>query len=140
MPQAVRDVMSGDPVTVDAMATVADAAEAMRDHDIGAVVVRSDGVVRGILTDRDIVVRAVADRRNPEAVRVKDVCSTEQLATAGPDEPVEQVIQAMRAKGIRRVPVVDGDQPVGIVSLGDLAVERDEGAALGEISAALPNR
>lgn len=139
MTQTVREVMTSDPVSVDAAATVADAAQAMRDNDIGAVIVRDDGRVCGVLTDRDITVRAVAERRNPEAVRVRDVCS-QQLATIAPDDPADEVVQTMRAKGIRRMPVVEGDKPIGIVSLGDLAVARDEGSALGEISAADPNR
>jgi CBS domain-containing protein len=91
------------------------------------------------LTDRDVVVRAVAEGRDPKSIKVGEIVS-EDVATVTPDEPVDKVVSLMREKAIRRVPVVDGGRPVGIVSLGDLAVERDSKSALADISAAEPNR
>ena|SRR3712207_3425357 len=138
MARLIRDVMTKDPRTVDAGATAREAAELMRRHDVGAVLVTSGDTLAGILTDRDIVVRAVAEGRDPGAVPVSEIL-TGQPETVSPDDPVEEAIRDMRSRGIRRVPVVEGGRPVGILSLGDLAVERDTDSALAEISAQDPN-
>lgn len=135
----VQEIMTHDPVTVDVSATLVDVARRMRDHDIGAVVVTENHKVRGILTDRDIVVRAVAGGREPAQVRVQDVRSAD-LVTLNPKDTVDSAAEAMRRHDVRRLPVVDGDRAVGIVSIGDLAVERDPESALADISAASPNR
>ena len=95
--------------------------------------------MRGILTDRDIVVRAVADGLDVTATHAGDVVSRE-LVLLSPEDTVERAISLMREHAVRRIPVVDGDRPVGIVSIGDLALERDQESALAEISAAPPNR
>ena len=139
MAQMIREVMSSRPVTVEDSATVFDAARAMRDEDIGVVIVVNHGSIRGVLTDRDVVVRAVAEGRDPKSIKVGEIVS-EDVATVTPDEPVDKVVSLMREKAIRRVPVVDGGRPVGVVSIGDLAVERDSKSALADISAAEPNR
>ena len=139
MAQMVRDVMSPRPVTVQDSATVFDAARAMRDANIGDVIVVKSGSVCGIVTDRDIVVRAVAEGRDPKSVKVGEICSAE-IVTVTPDDPVDKVVSLMREKAIRRVPVVEGGRPVGVISLGDLAKEKDENSALAEISSARPNR
>src|SRR3982074_3257522 len=139
MAQMIREVMSSRPVTVEDSATVFDAARAMRDEDIGVVIVVNHGSIRGVLTDRDVVVRAGAEGRDPKSIKVGEIVS-EDVATVTPDEPVDKVISLMRQKAIRRVPVVDGGRPVGVVSIGDLAVERDSKSALADISAAEPNR
>jgi CBS domain-containing protein len=138
--QSVQELMTHDPVTLEASASIMDAARLMREHDTGAILATDDGgKVRGIVTDRDIVVRAVADGRDPASVRVDDICSG-QLVTLNPQDRVRTAVEAMRRHGVRRLPVVDGDRPVGIVSLGDLAIERDETSALADISAAAPNQ
>jgi CBS domain-containing protein len=111
----------------------------MRDANIGDVIVLQDDQICGILTDRDIVVRAVAEGREPATTKVADICSQE-LTTVSPTDEVEEAVRLMREKAIRRLPVVEGGKPVGIVSIGDLAVERDPHSALGRISAAPPNR
>jgi CBS domain-containing protein len=139
MAQMIREVMSSRPVTLEDSASVFDAARAMRDEDIGVVIVVNHGSIRGVLTDRDVVVRAVAEGRDPKSIKVGEIVS-EDVATVTPDEPVDKVVSLMRQKAIRRVPVVDGGRPVGVVSLGDLAVERDSKSALADISAAEPNR
>jgi CBS domain-containing protein len=139
MAQTIRDVMTPNPTTVPAKATVVEAARTMREADIGDVLVTENGgKLRGILTDRDIVVRVLADGLDPASTPVEDI-SSEVLVTVSPLDPVDAAIRLMREKAIRRLPVVDGDRPVGIVSLGDLAVERDPKSVLGEISAAPPN-
>ena len=135
----VQEIMTHDPVTVDVAATIVDVARQMREHDIGAVIVTEADKVRGILSDRDIVVRAVADGRDPHQVRVQDVRSAD-LVTLNPQDTLDSAVEAMRRHDVRRLPVVDGEQPVGILSIGDLAVDRDPESALADISAASPNR
>lgn len=139
MAEQVRDVMTPDPACVSATDTADKAAQLMRDRDVGSIVVTEDaGSVAGIVTDRDIVVRAVADGKNPAEVKVSEVASGNPT-TLSADESIGDAIQRMRQENIRRLPVVDGDQPVGIVSLGDLAKEQDPDSVLGDISAAPPN-
>jgi CBS domain-containing protein len=139
MDQSIRDVMTSNPACVGADSSVLDAARLMRDKDIGDVVVIENNRLCGILTDRDIVVRALAQGADPARTRAGDICSRE-LTTVAPTASAGQVVQMMRSKAIRRMPVVeDGGRVVGIVSIGDLAVERDRRSALGEISAAPPN-
>ena len=139
MPDRISDVMTADPVAMTNDATLADAAVAMRDRDIGDVVVtKSDGTVCGVVTDRDIVVRAVAEGTDPSAKTLEDVCSHD-VVTIGPDEPIGAAVKAMEKHAIRRLPVMDNGTLVGIVSIGDLAVKRDPKSALGEISSAPPN-
>jgi CBS domain-containing protein len=138
MPQAIRDLMTKEVITLDAGDSARQAAQQMRDKDTGAIVVTQGGSLKGIVTDRDIVVRGVADGRDPEELTVGELC-TGELATVSPDDSVDQVINVLREKKVRRVPVVEGDKPVGIISIGDLAIERDEQSALAEISAASQN-
>jgi signal-transduction protein with cAMP-binding, CBS, and nucleotidyltransferase domain len=107
----------------------------MRDTQIGDVVVIEHNEVCGIVTDRDIVVRTVAERRDPATTTLADICS-HSLVTVRPTDSVEEAVRLMRTHAIRRLPVVDGGQAVGIVSLGDLEVERDPRSALGGISGA----
>jgi CBS domain-containing protein len=104
----------------------------MRQDDIGAVLVKENGSV-GILTDRDIVVRAVAEKKDPSSIKVGDV-ATHDVASLTPDQTVDDAIKIVREKNVRRIPVLDGDKPVGIVSIGDLAIERDTDSALADIS------
>jgi CBS domain-containing protein len=130
--------MTPDPVVVEADATLEEAARAMAENDIGAEIVIDGDRVAGIVTDRDIVVRAVAEGRIPGETPVREVCTTD-IVTVEPDARVDEVIRMMRERDIRRVPVVEGDEPVGIVTIGDLAVERDPDSTLGDISSAPPN-
>ncbi|HEX2064235.1 MAG TPA: CBS domain-containing protein [Acidimicrobiales bacterium] len=135
----IEDVMTPYPKTVDANTSVAEAAEIMRDADVGDVIVLSGGSACGILTDRDITVRVVAAGLDPEKTRVGDVCS-EDVATLSPDDDVDTAIRLMREHAVRRLPVTVDSQPIGIVSLGDLSIEADGERALSDISAAPANR
>lgn len=137
MSQSLRDVMSTDLVECNSSASLADAARLMRDRDIGTVLVTADGALRGIVTDRDLVVRCLADAADPSTA-LGNAFSGE-LVTAGPDDSVESAVEIMRSRALRRLPVVDGGRAVGIVSLGDLARERDPQSALADISAAPAN-
>lgn len=135
--QTVADVMTPAPTTIGMSETFQAAARAMADHDVGALVVRAGPTVIGIVTDRDLVVRGLAEGLGLEAM-VGEVAS-EELVTVGPDVPVEVAVEMMRSAAVRRIPVVDGDVAVGILSIGDLAVERDPTSALADISGAEPN-
>lgn len=139
MAQAIRDVMTPDPVCVDPHESAADAARHMREVDSGAILVCEDGHLRGLVTDRDIVVRAVAEGRDPARVEVAEICSTDIQALSA-DDDAERAVELMRERHVRRVPVVEGDHPVGIVSIGDLALARDEKSALADISGAPANQ
>jgi CBS domain-containing protein len=138
MVQRIRDVMTADPTTLPEDATAADAARRMRDEDIGDVLVVTEGQLTAIVTDRDIAVRVVAEDRSPAETRLSEI-SSKDLSTLSPDDTVADAVRIMREKALRRVPVVEAGRPVGVVSIGDLAVERDTESALAEISASEPN-
>jgi|SRR6187549_3701757 CBS domain-containing protein len=138
MAQTVRDVMTTNLVTCPSSAPLKDAAGYMRDRDIGDVLVVDDGSICGIVTDRDIVVRCVAEGGDVRDATVGDVC-TADLTTVSADTTIEDAARLMRDNALRRLPVVDRGKPVGIVTLGDLAVQADPSSALGGISAARPN-
>ena len=138
MAQSIREVMTADPCTVDSGATVADAAREMRDGDVGSVVVIENGAVAGIITDRDIAVRVVAQGLDPDATRVSEA-ATMRPTTLTVDQTVEDAIRLVREQDIRRILVVQDGRPAGIVSLGDLAIERDTTSALADIASEPPN-
>ncbi|MFJ8543971.1 CBS domain-containing protein [Streptomyces sp. NPDC093586] len=138
MTQHVRDIMTADPVTVEPQTSVTEVARIMRDQDLGAVLVTEGDRLRGLVTDRDLVIRSVAEGGDLDRTTVAGACS-DDLVTVGPDDELDRAIRLMREHAVRRVPVVDDGHPVGIVALGDLAMERDPGSALGDISVARPN-
>jgi CBS domain-containing protein len=141
MPGTIRDVMTTDLVTVGPDATAAEAARAMRDRSIGPVLVVDGDTIRGILTDRDITVEAVAAGKDPETTKVIDLC-TANVQTVTPETSVEDAVQLMQDNSIRRLPVVEDGKAVGIVSLGDLTVEIDDSTAgqmIQDISTDSPN-
>lgn len=131
--------MTHDPRTVDTGAPVIEAARQMREGDIGDVIVTREGRADGIVTDRDIVVRAIADGRDPQSTPVGEVCTANPVALE-PQQSVDEAVKAMREHDIRRLPVVKDGRPVGIVSLGDLAVEREPDSALADISTGAPDQ
>ena len=139
MAQQVKELMTERPVTLATDASLADAAKLMRDRDIGDVIVVEGESAAGIVTDRDIVIRGIAEGADPTTTQLGQVASKELNAVA-PDDPVERAIALMREKAIRRVPVVEGGKPVGVLSIGDLAIERDERSVLADISEEPPNR
>lgn len=139
MPERLSEVMTRDLVTVPPTASLEEAARLMRDNDIGDVLVVDDnGSLFGIVTDRDIVVEAVAEGTHPSSTSVDQVC-THDPVSLGPDDAVAEAAKLMSDHAIRRLPVVDNGSLVGIVSLGDLAVDRDPQSVLGEISEAPAN-
>jgi len=138
MAQHIRELMTPNPVSMPGTASVHEAARAMRDADIGDVIVIENNQVCGIITDRDIAVRVVGEAKDPATTALADICS-HSLLTVKPTDSVEHAVRLMRTHTVRRLPVVEEGKAVGIVSLGDLAVERDPDSVLGEISAAPPD-
>ncbi len=139
MARLIRDVMTAKPKTLAGSATLAEAARVMRQEDIGDVLVVDDGKPCGIVTDRDIVVRGIAAGKDPGQTAVKDIASKD-VVTLAPDDSIDEAIRLMREHAVRRIPVMESGKPVGIVSLGDLAVERDQRSVLGQVSAAPANK
>lgn len=139
MTQRVGEIMSDDIVSVGLADTVRTAAEAMRDHDVGDVLVTESHVVRGVVTDRDIAVRVVGAGLDPSNTTVREIKSG-QLVSVRPDTPVTDAAELMREHAIRRLPVLDNHGgAVGMVTIGDIAESRDPQSALSDISSAPPN-
>ncbi|MFD5447970.1 CBS domain-containing protein [Streptomyces sp. NPDC003470] len=139
MTQRVRDVMSPATVAVEPMTSVTRAARLMREENVGDVLVTYDCDLFGLLTDRDIVLRSVADGRDPDDTTVGSVCTPPPVVTLAPEDSTEHAVDLMRRHAVRRLPVVEhGGVPVGVVSLGDLAGTEDPHSALADISRADP--
>jgi CBS domain-containing protein len=138
MSLTVSEVMQPHPICLPGITSLTAAAVAMRDIGIGDVIVEEDGRVAGIVTDRDITVRVVAEAADPNLTALSDICSREITAVA-PDDTVEEAAALMSEQALRRLPVIEGDRPVGIVTLGDIALEREASSVLAAISAAPAN-
>lgn len=129
MTRQVREIMEPEPLTLPLDAPLTEAARLMRDKEIGGVLITQDGLLCGLLTDRDIVVRAVADGRDLTGTRLADICSA-GIVTVSPDDDTDTALRLMIDRAVRRLPVVEDGRPVGIVSIGDLASDRDGPSAL----------
>lgn len=138
MTQRVRDFMTKHPVTVGPLTSLTETARRMRDENVGDALVVEDGRLCGIITDRDLVVRAMADQKDPDETTVHAICTTEVISINPGDSP-EDALGLMRRHALRRLPVTEDDRPVGVVTLGDLAIEREWMSALADISAAEPS-
>lgn len=135
MTSKIRDVMTPAPIALSERQTAADAARMMKECDVGDVLVCTDGGrLSGIVTDRDLVVRCLAENRGGETP-LREIYSSD-VTTLTPDSSIEDAVSLMKGCAVRRIPVVENGDLVGIVSLGDLARERDPDSALGRISAA----
>ena len=137
--QSIREVMAKDPVTLPSSASAIDAAKQMKNADIGNVLVLENENVHGILTDRDIAIRVVAEGRDPQSVTLDEI-ATKGLETVSPDDSIEDAKRLMSEKAVRRLPVIENGQPVGIVSLGDIANAGHAEPALEDISKAPPQQ
>jgi CBS domain-containing protein len=136
MAKQVRDVMTPSVRVTSPSQSLAEAAEVMKDENVGSVPVVDDGQLVGILTDRDIVIRAVAERRDPQAVKVDEVASRE-LVTVEPQQDLDEALALMARHQVRRLPVVEDGQLVGMLAQADVALEEKEkkvGEVLEEIS------
>jgi CBS domain-containing protein len=141
MPTA-RDIMTGSPECAAVDDSLVDAARKLRDLDVGALpICGDDNRLAGVVTDRDIVVKCVADGTDPATVKVS-VLAEGKPVTVGADDQVDEVLRTMREHGVRRLPVIDGHDLVGIVSLADVAKHLPEdkvGDLVEAISAAPAN-
>ena len=127
----LRDVMTPNPVTVGPSATLQEAARIMRDEDTGVVPIVENGRPVGVVTDRDIVVRAVADGAEGARRSVRDVASSD-LITVPPDMTTEQAAELMAERQVRRVLVCENDRLIGVASIGDLAVKGRDDQRMGD--------
>jgi len=137
MGQSIKDVMTSDPCAIDAGKSVAYAAKMMRDEDVGlAPIVEGDKLI-GMLTDRDIAIRVVAEGRNPDQVTVSEVAS-KQVVTIDPQQDLDEALRIMAKHQVRRLAVVEEDgKLVGVVAQADVAREGDDsqtGELVQEIS------
>lgn len=133
--QLVRDIMTTAVIGLGENASLVEAARHMRLNDIGDVLLLDGDSVRGIVTDRDIVVRALAADKDPSTTTIGEIASPDPV-TIGPDEPAAHAVQLMRDRALRRLPVCEDGHVVGVISLGNLAAERDPESALADISTA----
>lgn len=139
----IRDVMTPNPDTVGEKDSLRDVARIMKDQDTGVVPVVDGKRIIGLITDRDIVVRGLAEGKDLESVRVNEIM-TKSVRSVREDASLNEVLEMMGNAEIRRVPVVNGnDELVGIVSLGDIAAQGNQdgkvGRAVENISEAPPN-
>jgi CBS domain-containing protein len=130
--------MTPGVVSVRPDASLVEAAQLMRAQDIGDVLVAGDHALIGVLTDRDIALRAVANGADPLTVSARSVCTPDPVVV-GPDDAVAAAVALMRDHAVRRLPVVEDGRAVGMVSLGDLAMSENPESALAEISRAAPD-
>jgi CBS domain-containing protein len=132
MGKSIKEVMTPSPTTVEPGASVVDAARTMRERDTGIVPVVENGKLIGTVTDRDIVVRLIAEGRDPGSATVREIASTD-LVTVDPQQELDEGLRLMAQHKVRRLPVVEEDgRLVGIVSQADVARQEDD-ARTGEV-------
>ena len=138
-----REIMTPDVDWVSPDMPVAEAARKMADDSVGALpVCGDDGKLQGVVTDRDLTVRVLAEGRDPRATTVGEIADQPEVVTIGADDPAEEVIRTMKDHGVRRLPVIDGQKLVGMVSQADVARALPEsrvGELVSAISDAPPN-
>ena len=125
MATSVRDVMTGDPRSISVSASVAEAARLMRDEDIGSLPVTDGEALVGMITDRDITIRVVAEAADTQTTPVGDVASRDVISV-GPDDDLDEALQLMARHQVRRLTVVEEGRLVGIVAQADIALRENE--------------
>jgi CBS domain-containing protein len=137
MAQSIRDVMTSNPSTVDANAPIVEAARIMKQEDAGVVPVIENGRLTGMVTDRDIAIRVVAEGKDPGSTTIGEVAST-NLVTVDPQQDLDEALRLMAQHKVRRLPVVEEDgRLVGVLAQADIAREGDDaqtGQVVQEIS------
>ena len=133
----VRDIMTPAPVGVYYSQTIGETARIMRDTQVGAVLVVNDGALSGMVTDRDLMLRGLAEGQRPDSP-LGPLCSGDLIGVSA-DADLYQAEQLMREHAVRRLPVINEGQVVGIVSMGDLAITADKISPLAAVSRAQPN-
>lgn len=131
-----RDIMTEDATCADAQDTLADVARKMRDLNVGALpICGEDSRLKGMITDRDVVVKCIAEGGNPQTMKAVDLAEGKPV-TIGADDSVEEALHTMTEHGVRRLPVIDGHDLVGIVSQADIAKNLPEDR-IGELVEAI---
>ncbi len=125
MAKSVREAMTASVSSVSPSQSLADAAAVMKGQDVGSVPVVEEGRLAGIVTDRDIVTRAVAERRNPQAVKVEEIASHD-LVTVESEQDLDDALALMARHKVRRLPVLEGGQLVGMLAQADIALGAKE--------------
>jgi CBS domain-containing protein len=126
MGQSIRDVMTTSPQSIESSSSIVEAARLMRDADIGSLPVVDGGKLTGVVTDRDITVRVVAEGKDPQNTKVGDVLS-QDLVTIDPQQDLDEALRLMARHQVRRLPVVEEDgRLVGIVAQADVAEQGDD--------------
>jgi len=128
MAKSVRDAMTENPRSIGASASVVEAARLMRDEHIGSLPITDDEELVGMITDRDITTRVVAEAADPTSTSVEDVYSRD-LVSVEPDEDLDEALQLMARHQVRRLPVVENGRLVGIVAQADIALKDNEKTA-----------
>ena len=137
MAKSVRDAMTENPRSIGASASVVEAARLMRDEHIGSLPITDDEELVGMITDRDITTRVVAEAADPKMTSVGDVVSR-HLISVEPDEDLEEAVQLMASHQVRRLPVVENGRLVGIVAQADVALNlRENEQRTGELVEAI---
>jgi CBS domain-containing protein len=137
-----REIMTESVTYLEPTHSVADAAQTMATDDFGALPVCEGGKLVGVVTDRDLVIRVLSEGRDPESTTVADVIDQVEVVTIGADDPVEEAIRTMKEHAVRRLPVIDGTELVGMVSQADIARAMPDakvGDLVGAISEAPSN-
>jgi CBS domain-containing protein len=141
--KTAREIMTADATYCPVDTTAADAARRMADDGIGAVpVCDTEGRLTGVVTDRDLAVKVVAEGRDPNSVRLGEILDGGEVVTIGADDSVEGAIRTMKDHAVRRLPVIDGTRLVGMVSQADIAravPDAKIGDLVDAISSAPPN-
>ena len=135
MAKSVRDAMTADPRSIGSSASVVEAARLMREQHIGSLPVTEDDRLVGMITDRDITTRVVAESAVPETTSVGDVYSRD-LISVEPNSDLDEALRLMARHQVRRLPVVENDRLVGMVAQADIALKESErtGELVGAIS------
>jgi CBS domain-containing protein len=137
MGQSIRDIMTSNPRSIDAEKSVAYAAKMMKEEDVGLAPIVEDDKLVGMLTDRDIAIRVVAEGKNPDQTKVREVASN-QVVTIDPQQDLDEALRIMAKHQVRRLPVVEEDgRLVGVVAQADIARKGDDsrtGELVQEIS------
>ena len=127
MAKKARDIMSPDCTCVGENDTVLDAAERLAELDVGAMpICGEDDRLKGMVTDRDIVVKVIAEGKNPASTSVSELATQDEVVTIGADDSIDEALQTMSSHKVRRLPVIDGRELVGIISQADIARNIDE--------------
>jgi CBS domain-containing protein len=137
MAKKARDIMTPECNCIGESDTVLDAAERLAELDVGAMpICGQDNRLKGMVTDRDIVVKVIAQGKNPASTPVSDLATQDEVVTIGADDPIDEVLRTMIEHKVRRLPVIDGHDCVGMISQADVATNLEE-AQVGDLVEAI---